>query len=105
MQVDDVDQAGSPAGTPPVPKDKPSDRSKGKAAAKPTVALSREPGKSLLPISRVQKIMKADKVHAPSCPKRSVTIDVASGIAYRREGSHISHITCNGRVHQKVIRG
>jgi hypothetical protein len=105
MEVDDVDQAGSPAGTPPAPKDKPSDQSKGKATAKPTVALSREPGKSLLPISRVQKIMKADKVHAPSCSTRFIIFDEASGIAYCREGSHISHITGNGRIHQKVIGG
>ena len=105
MEVDDVDQAGSPAGTLPAPEDKPFGRSKGKATAKPTVTLSREPGKSLLPISRVQKIMKADKVHAPSCSTRSVIFDVASGITYCREGGHISHITGNGRVHQKVIRG
>ena len=67
MEVDDVDQAGSPAGTPPAPEDKPSDRSKGKSAVKPTTTLARESGKSLLPISRVQKIMKADKVRALSC--------------------------------------
>ena len=65
MEVDDGDQAGSSPGTPPPPppEDKPPDQPKGKAKAKPTVALVRESGKSLLPISRVQKIMKADKVH------------------------------------------
>ena len=65
MEVDDEDQADSSPGTPPPPppEDKPLDQSKGKAAAKPTVALVRDSGKSLLPISRVQKIMKADKVH------------------------------------------
>ena len=64
MEVDDGDQAGSSPGTPPPPppEDKPLDQPKGKAKAKPTVALVRESGKSLLPISRVQKIMKADKV-------------------------------------------
>ena len=62
MELDQVDQAGD--GRPASPEDKPSDRSKGKAraTAKPTAALVREAGKSLLPISRVQKIMKADKV-------------------------------------------
>ena len=60
MEIDDVDQANND--TPPPPEDKPSDQPKGKATAKPTASLFREPGKSLLPISRVQKIMKADKV-------------------------------------------
>jgi hypothetical protein len=60
MEIDDVDQANND--TPPPPEDKPSDQPKGKATAKPTASLVREPGKSLLPISRVQKIMKADKV-------------------------------------------
>ena len=60
MEIDGVDQANND--TPPLPEDKPSDQPKGKATAKPTASLFREPGKSLLPISRVQKIMKADKV-------------------------------------------
>ena len=64
MEVDDVDQANKD--TPPPPDDKPVDQPKGKATAKPPASLVREPGKSLLPISRVQKIMKADKVRAPS---------------------------------------
>lgn len=64
MEIDDVGQANND--TPPPPEDKPSDQPKGKTAAKPTASLVREPGKSLLPISRVQKIMKADKVSAPS---------------------------------------
>lgn len=62
MELDDVDQAGN--GTSLPPEDKSSGQSKGKGTAKPTAALVREPGKSLLPISRVQKIMKADKVRA-----------------------------------------
>ena len=55
-------QADSSPGTPPPPppEDEPLDQPKGKATAKPAVV--RESGKSLLPISRVQKIMKADKV-------------------------------------------
>jgi DNA polymerase epsilon subunit 4 len=64
MEVDDADQADSSPGTPPPPppEDKPLDQPKDKATVKATAALVRESGKSLLPISRVQKIMKADKV-------------------------------------------
>ena len=68
MEVDDVDQANND--TLPPPEDKPVDQPKGKATAKPTASLVRESGKSLLPLSRVQKIMKADKVRASSHPKR-----------------------------------
>jgi hypothetical protein len=64
MEVEDVDQAKND--TPPPIEDKPIDQPKGKATAKPTASLVRESGKSLLPMSRVQKIMKADKVRAPS---------------------------------------
>ena len=74
MQVDDVDQANND--TPPPFDDKPVDQPKGKATAKPAASLVRESGKSLLPISRVQKIMKADKVRAPShstCKAPSLT--------------------------------
>jgi hypothetical protein len=75
MEVDDVDQANND--TPPPPEDKPVDQPKGKATAKPAAAsLVRESGKSLLPISRVQKITKADKVLAsshPTCKVPSLT--------------------------------
>ena len=74
MEVDDVDQANND--TPPPPEDNVVDQPKGKAAAKPTASLVRESGKSLLPISRVQKIMKADKVRALSystCKAPSLT--------------------------------
>ena len=64
MELDQVDRAGN--GTSPPSEDKPSGRSKGKTTAKPTAGLVREAGKSLLPISRVQKIMKADKVRPSS---------------------------------------
>ena len=64
MQIDDVVQENND--TPPPPEEKLVDQPKGKATAKPTASLVREPGKSLLPISRVQKIMKADKVRASS---------------------------------------
>jgi len=69
MEIDEVDQAGND--TPP-PEDKPSNRPKGKSAAKPSAGLVRESGKSLLPLSRVQKIMKADRVHASSRSTRIV---------------------------------
>ena len=64
MELDEVDRVGN--GTPPPPEDKSSERSKGKTTAKPTAGIVGETGKSLLPISRVQKIMKADKVSSSS---------------------------------------
>ena len=76
MEVDNVEQAEADNDTPPPPGDKPVEQPKGKTIAKATVSLVREPGKSLLPISRVQKIMKADKVRAPSqstCKAPSLT--------------------------------
>lgn len=107
MELDEVDQAGD--GEPPSPEDKPSDRSKGKVrtTAKPTAALAREAGKSLLPISRVQKIMKADKVRSSShstC-KQVIIIDVVLGVTYSCEGGRVSHIISNGRIYQEIIRG
>ncbi len=63
MEVDDAGQAeGSPASPLPPPENESIGQPKNKTTAKPTVASVREMGKSLLPISRVQKIMKADKV-------------------------------------------
>jgi hypothetical protein len=105
MEVDDVGQAGSPAGPPAAPEDKPSDQSKGKGKTtiKPTAALTRESGKSLLPISRVQKIMKADKVRPPSHFTCAVVFDTAPGVTYCRKGGRLSHIISNRRIHQKVI--
>ena len=71
MQVDDVDQENNDTPPPPELVGQP----KGKATAKPAASLVRESGKSLLPISRVQKIMKADKVRAPSaCTALSLTL-------------------------------
>ena len=73
MQVDDVDQTNND--TLPPPEDKLVGQPKGKATAKPAPSLVRDSGKSLLPISRVQKIMKADKVRAPStCKTPSLTL-------------------------------
>lgn len=39
---------------------------KAKKAKAPETLITREPGKSVLPFSRVQKILKADKVRVPS---------------------------------------
>jgi DNA polymerase epsilon subunit 4 len=64
MELDEVDRVGN--GAPPPSEDKSSERSKGKTTTKPTAGIARETGKSLLPISRVQKIMKADKVRSSS---------------------------------------
>lgn len=57
---DEEDEAGNP-----LDEDQPTEDaapSKEKRERKETVPLKREPGKSLLPFSRVQKIIKADKV-------------------------------------------
>jgi hypothetical protein len=104
MEVDDVDQVGSPAGPPPPLEDKPSDQPKGKTSIKPTAALTRESGKSLLPISRVQNIMKADKVRPRSRFTCVVVFDTTSGVTHCRKGGRISHIISSGRIHQKIIR-
>ena len=102
MEVDDVDQANN--NTPPPPEDKPVDQPKGKGTAKPTTSLVKESGKSLLPISRVQKIMKADKVRAAITLYMQDTIsDIISGVTYGCEGGRVSHITGNRRIHQEAI--
>jgi hypothetical protein len=104
MEVDDVDQVGSPAGPPPALEDKPSDQPKGKTSIKPTAALTRESEKSLLPISRMQKIMKATRyvrhraLHAPSSltpPQELLTV--------AKEATFLISLA-NGRIYQKVIR-
>lgn len=46
----------------PPPEDE--DVEKAKSKTKKLTELEREIGKSLLPLARVQKIMKADKVHS-----------------------------------------
>ena len=108
--LDAVDQP--PDGEPPSPEDKTSGRSKGKvrttAKAKSTAVLAREAGKSLLPLSRVQKIMKANKVRSSShstCKSSEFIIDVVLGVTYGCEGGRVSHIISNGRIYQEIIRG
>ncbi|KAI0004500.1 histone-fold-containing protein [Russula compacta] len=104
MELDDVDQAGN--GTPPPPEDKSSGQSKGKATAKPTAALVREPGRSLLPISRVQKIMKADK-ELPTVSKEAaflVSLATEEFIKRLSEASHhIAHREKRVTVQQRDI--
>lgn len=65
QEGDDNDEEDEDAGTTAVgnktPKDKANDPTK-KRERKAPAALEREPGKSLFPFSRVQKIIRADKV-------------------------------------------
>jgi hypothetical protein len=104
MELDDVDQAGN--NTPPPSENKPSGRPKGKTATKATAERVRESGKSLLPLSRVQKIMKADKVcgslHS-TCKTSSLTLVL--GVTDCCEGSCISHIIGNRGIYQEAIGG
>ncbi|KAI0300259.1 hypothetical protein BC826DRAFT_992332 [Russula brevipes] len=92
MELDDVDQAGND--TPPPSENKPSGRPKGKTATKATAAPVRESGKSLLPISRVQKIMKADKELPTVAKEAAFLISLATEEFIKRlsEASHhIAH--------------
>jgi len=106
MEVDDADadQADNSPGTPPPPP--PGDNAKGKATAKPTVALVRESGKSLLPISRVQKIMKADKELPIVAKEATFLISLATEEFIKRfsEASyHIAHREKRVTVQQRDI--
>jgi hypothetical protein len=102
MELDKVDQAGNDTPPPPEPEDKPSGSNRSKS--KTTAGLVRETGKSLLPISRVQKIIKADKVRSLVLTRRAC-IDVVSGVTHCCKGGRVSHIISNGRVYQEVIGG
>jgi DNA polymerase epsilon subunit 4 len=104
MEVDDVDQANND--TPPPPEDKPVDQPKGKATAKPTASLVRESGKSLLPLSRVQKIMKADKELPMVAKEAAFLISSAAEEFIKRlsEASyHIAHREKRVTVQQRDI--
>ncbi|SRR5216683_3102340 len=105
MELDKVDQAGNNTPPPPEPEDKPSGSNRSKS--KTTAGLVRETGKSLLPISRVQKIIKADKVRSLVLAHRmqGIIIDVVSGVTHCCKGGRVSHIISNGRVYQEVIGG
>ncbi|KAI9512432.1 histone-fold-containing protein [Russula earlei] len=99
----DVDQAGS--GT-SLPEDNSSNRPKGKSAARPTVRLVRESGKSLLPISRVQKIMKADKELPLVAKEAAFLISLATEEFIKRlsEASHhIAHREKRVTVQQRDV--
>jgi DNA polymerase epsilon subunit 4 len=72
MELDKVDQAGNDTPPPPEPEDKPSGSNRSKS--KTTAGLVRETGKSLLPISRVQKIIKADKVRSLVLTRRACKV-------------------------------
>ncbi|KAN0139890.1 Histone-fold-containing protein [Lactarius tabidus] len=108
MEVDDADQADSSPGTPPPPppEDKPLDQPKDKATVKATAALVRESGKSLLPISRVQKIMKADKELPMVAKEATFLISLATEEFIKRfsEASyHIAHREKRVTVQQRDI--
>lgn len=108
MEVDDAGQADSLPGTPPPPppEDESLDQPKGKTTAKPTVLLAREPGKSLLPISRVQKIMKADKELPIVAKEATFLISLATEEFIKRisEASHrIAHREKRVTVQQRDI--
>jgi len=104
MELDQVDRAGNGPSAPS--EDKPPDRSKGKATAKPTAGLVRETGKSLLPISRVQKIMKADKELPIVAKEAAFLISLATEEFIKRlsEASHhIAHREKRVTVQQRDI--
>ncbi|KAF8270800.1 hypothetical protein EI94DRAFT_1680204 [Lactarius quietus] len=108
MEVDDAYQADSSPGTPPPPPpgDEPLDQPKGKATPKATVALARESGKSLLPISRVQKIMKADKELPIVAKEATFLISLATEEFIKRfsEASyHIAHREKRVTVQQRDV--
>ncbi|KAH8998563.1 histone-fold-containing protein [Lactarius akahatsu] len=108
MEVDDAGQVDSSPGTPPPPppEDESLNQPKGKTIAKPTVSLAREPGKSLLPISRVQKIMKADKELPIVAKEATFLISLATEEFIKRisEASHrIAHREKRVTVQQRDI--
>ena len=88
-------QANSNTGKPPPPKQ----RSKKDPASE--IAAVREEGKSLLPFSRVQKIIKADKVSLVLFNSQGLTF--ATGYTNNGTRSHASHFTCDRRIHQTAM--
>jgi DNA polymerase epsilon subunit 4 len=62
--------------------------------------LTRESGKSLLPFSRVQKIIKADKVFSCSKCPLCFLVDVRAlvGDPYRGKGCDVLNIACDGGI-------
>jgi len=77
-------------------------KSKGKAKAQ--TALPYEPGKSLLPFSRVQKIIKVDKVSSLRCVSW-IDLKRLTGHSYGGKRGYILDINRDGRVHQTTLAG
>lgn len=66
----------------------------------------REPGKSILPFSRVQKIIKADKVAVNVIlPRWRIASCSISGTSNSRARRDFLDLTCHRGVHQKTFRG
>ena len=70
-------------------------------------AFFRDQGKSLLPFSRVQKIMKVDKVrysHMMTVATRPIDHRVAPGIANCSKGGRVPHLNSYGGIYQAASR-
>ena len=72
---------------------------------KKRVELIREPGKTLLPISRVQKIIKADKAFLLGLSSVTLINHRSTGNTHCREGCDLFDIPSNGRIHQTPLPG
>jgi alpha-D-ribose 1-methylphosphonate 5-triphosphate synthase subunit PhnI len=73
---------------------------KKKGEKKRPVEFIREPGKSLLPISRVQKIIKADKAFLLCLSSVTLIDHRSTGNTHYREGCDLFDIHSNGGIHQ-----
>ena len=78
---------------------------KKKREKKQPVELIREPGKTLLPISRVQKIIKADKAFLLGLSSVTLINHRSTGNTHCREGCDLFDIPSNGRIHQTPLPG
>lgn len=99
-EVIEIEQAAQDK-PPPEPKSKPEG----------DTVRDREPGKSVLPFTRVQKIMKADKVGGfqlfPSAAIRVSThplrVTCHPGPSYGRQRRDVFDLASDGRVYQKAF--
>ncbi|KAI0269852.1 histone-fold-containing protein [Gloeopeniophorella convolvens] len=90
MQVDNDDTTNRPTEATTQPGGKSSSRPKGKTVSKPPATLARDSGKSLLPISRVQKILKADK-ELPMVAKEATFLISLAAEEFVKRLSEASH--------------
>ena len=70
---------------------------------KEQVSLGREDGKSLFPFSRVQKIIKADKVRIQCLLSVLMVAECQTGSANSSKGSHLFDIGLHGRVLEAIF--